>query len=41
MSFAQLVIAAQSYFPSLKISYKDQSSLMQFWGKFNLSLIHI
>lgn len=32
MSFQSLVQATQTYYPNLKIAYKDQSSLMKFLG---------
>ena len=33
MAFQDLITAAQTYFPSLQVKYKDQSSLMKFLGK--------
>lgn len=33
MSFSNLVIASQKYFPNLKIKYKDQSTLMKICGR--------
>jgi hypothetical protein len=34
MSFSDLTLAAQQYFPHLQIKYKNQSALMKFLGNF-------